>query len=407
MSIPGTEAITRFQENEERLDTFLNSVGVYTTKLLTTVETIPSLMARIQTRYLNVVIKGNWVTATIYYVNDVVISSGVLYICPTYHVSGTFATDLAAGKWGIYQGTLDSDLIDVTSLLKGAGKVGYSSALAYGAGTVGKALNDLKLDPVIALDRTYYVRADGNDSNNGLANTAGGAFLTIQKAIDTVVSFTLLAQVTIQVINGSYTEYFVLKPWNGAITPKLLGNITTPANCVISTATNNPIIKQGGTGIDYLSTTTNVWAIGGFKLAHAASGYPLIQSEGINSKLFIIYPMEYGLAASSYHIYANEGATIKINGNYSITGNAVSHLRAAKQSKITVSSGTITVTGTITMTSFLLGELRSDITLWTSTYTGSVRGSKYSFTYRSDGSANGVTLPGSTAGTVATGASFY
>lgn len=54
-------------------------------------------------------------------------------------------------------------------------------------------------------DVTYYVRTDGSDGNNGLANTAAGAFKTIGKAISmvpTIVNHT----VTINVATGTYTE---------------------------------------------------------------------------------------------------------------------------------------------------------------------------------------------------------
>ncbi len=48
---------------------------------------------------------------------------------------------------------------------------------------------------------TYYVRTDGNNSNTGLANTSGGAWLTIQKAATTMTSGD-----SVQVQAGTYNE---------------------------------------------------------------------------------------------------------------------------------------------------------------------------------------------------------
>ncbi|WP_443748150.1 carbohydrate-binding protein [Asticcacaulis solisilvae] len=45
--------------------------------------------------------RGAWATATSYAVNDKVLVNGAFYKCLTAHLSGTFATDLSAGKWQI------------------------------------------------------------------------------------------------------------------------------------------------------------------------------------------------------------------------------------------------------------------------------------------------------------------
>lgn len=52
-------------------------------------------------------VRGGWVTATAYALHDLVWSGGLGYRCISAHTSGTFATDLAAGKWvlGAFSGT--------------------------------------------------------------------------------------------------------------------------------------------------------------------------------------------------------------------------------------------------------------------------------------------------------------
>jgi hypothetical protein len=45
---------------------------------------------------------SSWVTATAYKIGDMVSQSGSVYVCIIEHTSGTFSTDLAAGKWSLY-----------------------------------------------------------------------------------------------------------------------------------------------------------------------------------------------------------------------------------------------------------------------------------------------------------------
>lgn len=80
------------------------------------------------------VLRGSWATLTVYAVGDVVSQDGGTYLAAVAHVSGTFATDLAAGKWfTIYSstGATPSDgSVTTAKLADGsvtAPKLGFSS----------------------------------------------------------------------------------------------------------------------------------------------------------------------------------------------------------------------------------------------------------------------------------------
>lgn len=87
--------------------------------------------------------EGAWVTATAYVVNDLVYESGNTYICVEAHTSGTFSTDLAAGKWEIFASKGDTgagtgDLLAANNL---SDLADADTALAnLGGGTTGIAL---------------------------------------------------------------------------------------------------------------------------------------------------------------------------------------------------------------------------------------------------------------------------
>lgn len=108
------QAVERFKENENRLDLFVNSTEAYITNTSPS-EEVPSireLVSDFRSRYITLSPRGEWTTATSYVLKDIVINGEFQYICLSTHVSGTFATDLADNKWGVYQGITPDTLAD-------------------------------------------------------------------------------------------------------------------------------------------------------------------------------------------------------------------------------------------------------------------------------------------------------
>jgi hypothetical protein len=90
----------------------------------------------------------------------------------------------------------------------------------------------------------YYIRTDGSNSNNGLSNTAGGAWLTLQKAANTVV-----AGDTVNVADGTYA---------GSISETTSG--TSGAHIVYQSINKHgAVITPSGVGTNTLWNVTGGW----------------------------------------------------------------------------------------------------------------------------------------------------
>lgn len=108
--------------------------------------------------------RGSWLTATGYYRNDTVLESGNLYLCVTAHTSGTFATDLAAGKWALAVngflalsgGTLSGDLnlgAGVNVVFEGTTADAFETTLSGGEPTADRTVTLPNDSGTVALDK--------------------------------------------------------------------------------------------------------------------------------------------------------------------------------------------------------------------------------------------------------------
>ena len=257
---------------------------------------------------------------------------------------------------------------------------------------------------MLSANRTYYVRIDGSDSNDGLNNSSGGAFLTVQKAIDTVAMLDIgIYDVTIQLADGTYTTGAVVNgPWVGTGNVRLQGNVTTPANTVISTSGASCVVVQNYGRL----------IVGALKLQNSGGSGDCIQALFGGAVL-----CEAGLIfgnSARYHYECETGGIIQNFTNYSIVGGAVAHAAAGPFGVMRIAINTITITGTLSFTYFVGVSRGAVIDFFGMTFAGSytVTGKRY------DVSAGGILfvagsganfLPGNAAGSGGTtsGGGFY
>jgi hypothetical protein len=249
--------------------------------------------------------------------------------------------------------------------------------------------------------RTYYVRTDGSNSNDGLTDTSGGAFLTIQYAIDVVSSILDIASdvtVTIKVADGTYTGVNTCKSFVGGGKVEIVGNTTTPSSCIVSVSS--------GQCFGVLSATK--YTINGFKVTTSGSNINslLVTNNGILDFLNI----DFGSCASM-QICSMTGGSVNATGNYTISGSGQTHCYAISGGRIYTSLVTVTLTGT---PNFSVAYVWMDrglgmVDCYSMSFSGSATGKRYIVNNNSVCFTNGAAttyLPGNTSGTTANGGQY-
>ena len=246
---------------------------------------------------------------------------------------------------------------------------------------------------VLTADRTYYVRTDGSNSNDGLSNTAEGAFLTISHAVLVAIQLdTMGFDVYIQVADGTYTEssYIVLTNLLDSRSKLYItGNTTTPSNVVLDTGFKKEV---PGT----------ICIVQGFKFSKTSTA-ALVPVFSLSGAEIQFGSVEFN-SGWLFHMLAQGGTVRAITDtSYTISSGASHHWRSDDMGLIFTATSTVTLTGTPNFTSsFAQADRNSLVSCYSISFVGSATGKRYHSNGVSNIFTNGASdtyLPGDIAGT--------
>lgn len=247
---------------------------------------------------------------------------------------------------------------------------------------------------VLSANRTYYVRTDGNDANTGMTNAAGGAFRTLQKAIDTVAALDLaIFNVTISVAAGTYTSGFTVSgPWVGAGDVTVVGSPSTPNSVSIAPSAGSCITVVNGGRL----------SVSGFRLVSAV-GYAIAAQS--NARVNVTGPLELGTCGAGHLLVSIYSQLFIESVALTITGGAPFHMLVLGYSSVREALATVTLAGTPVFSQAYLRCESSYCTLFSNTFTGAATGPRFAVVDNGIVNVFGAGashLPGSAAGTIST-----
>jgi hypothetical protein len=229
----------------------------------------------------------------------------------------------------------------------------YIATYDASADTGKKVLLNTVMREKITAARTYYVRTDGSDSNNGLANTAGGAWLTPQYAYDWIVDNLDLNgfEVTVQLGDGTYQHTGVgdndgvlecFKGFHGG------GGIVFQGNTGDRTAV---VLEQLGT--NSIGVIIGIGASGTFKLRYltirVTAGHSYNAFEQIGPDCFVTLD-SVDFDRGDYHVVCDFKSYLRIIGTYTVRSEVSTHLEVRGQSSIEYNATIVAANGAVPTT---------------------------------------------------------
>ncbi|WP_339188617.1 hypothetical protein MKY54_27670 [Paenibacillus sp. FSL P2-0121] len=166
-------------------------------------------------------------------------------------------------------------------------------------------------------DITYYVRTDGNDTNNGLANTAAGAFKTINRAIG-MIPQVVNHTASINVTSGTYAEDVRISGKVGGGHVQFMGTSVTIRSFVAERC--NRIVIDGFSANTTTSMGFNAYDGGNIDIKNCSCGttanYPGINIAGQNADIrnSSVSGRNFGIIVGSASIVTSLENTGQANG---------------------------------------------------------------------------------------------
>lgn len=252
--------------------------------------------------------------------------------------------------------------------------------------------------PRLEATLNLYVRSDGSDTNSGLFDSAAAAFATAARAMAEAAKYdTNGFDIIINEKRSTITESVQFPAVFGGGRIVYLGNTSSPSSHVISVTGASAVRAENKYGR---------YAVQGFRIQTSTSGSGI---KAVGKGVVLEHGNNEFGACADHHIDVDRATLIRLN-DYSITGQAATHINALHSADVDNRNFTTTITGTLNFGTAFIRALRNSYvgmhggTINTSGAT--VTGKRYdaqqgSVIFTNGGGAN--YLPGDSAGTTDSG----